>query len=181
MKKFFLTIISFLVLTSTIWAQETVTNDAYIDQLVGDNTISLNRAIQVNDIILLQTGHSNIAEISQRQGSAGGNLALLRQQGAFEQIILTQIGSNNLVNFQQNGRNNIINVTQQGNFISSTVVQSGFENSVLQELGSNHKNYTIIQRGNNWEFIDIGFSPNNPGYTIEQIGAIGTTMIIEHN
>jgi hypothetical protein len=158
-----------------------VSNDAYINQLVGNNTISLNRAIQVNDVFLLQSGHLNTAVISQRQGSTGGNLALLRQQGAFEQIVLTQIGSNNQVNFQQYVRNNSINVTQRGNFISSTVLQSGQENSVLMELGSNNQNYNIIQHGNNWKVIDIGFSPDNPGYTIEQTGAVGMTITIEHN
>ena len=181
MKKYFLTITTILVLTGIIWAQETVTNDAYINQLVGDNTISLDQAIQVNDVFLLQSGHSNTAVISQRQGSTGGNLALLRQQGAFEQVVLTQIGSNNLVNFQQYVRNNSINVTQRGNFISSTVIQSGHENSVLQELGSSNTNYTIIQHGNNWSVIDLGFSPDNPGYTIEQSGAVGMTITIEHN
>jgi len=169
------------MLTGPVWAQEVETNDAYIDQLVGENTISLNKIVQVNDVFLLQTGHLNTAEISQRQGSAGGNLAWLQQRGAFEQIILLQNGSNNQVNFQQYGRYNDINVAQRGNFISSTVIQSGFENSVLQELGSNNQNYTIIQHGNNWGFVDIGFNPDNPGYTIQQTGAIGVTITIEHH
>ena len=178
--KFFLTISALLMLASHVWAQEVATNDAYIDQLVGENTISLNKVVLVNDVFLLQTGHLNTAEISQRQGATGGNLASLQQRGAFEQIILVQNGANNRVNFQQYGRSNDINVTERGNFISSTVIQSGLENSVLQELGSSNKNFTIIQHGNNWSVIDIGFNPDNPGYTIRQTGAIGVAITIEH-
>ena len=181
MKKFFLSISTILILVSTVWAQEVVTNDAYIDQLVGENTISLNRTIQVNDVHLLQSGHLNTTEVSQRQGAAGGNLASLQQQGAYEQIILVQNGSNNQVDFRQYGRSNDINVTQRGNFISSNVIQLGFENSVLQELEGNNMNYTIIQHGNNWGVIELGFSPDNPGYTIQQTGQVGVTMTIEHH
>ena len=181
MKKVFLSISTILILVSTVWAQEVVTSDAYIDQLVGENTISLNKVIQVNDVFLLQTGHLNTAEVSQRQGSTGGNMASLQQRGAYEQIILVQNGSNNQVDFRQYGRSNDINVTQRGNFISSTVIQSGLENSVLQELGGNNKNYTIIQHGNNWGVVDIGFNPDNPGYTIRQTGAVGMTITIEQH
>ena len=180
MKKYFLTI-STVLLINTVWAQEAVTNDAYVDQLFRDNSIGLNQAIKVNDVFLFQTGHMNTTEVTQRQGATGGNIASLQQQGAFEQVILFQNGSNNHANFQQYGRSNTINVGQRGNFISCNVIQSGAENSVFQELGTNNANYNIIQHGDNWGVIDIGFSPENPGYTIEQTGPVGVTITIEHN
>jgi len=176
-----LTIGIVLVLFSAVSAQEVETNDAYVDQLLRDNSIGLNQAIKVNDVFLFQTGHMNTTEVTQRQGATGGNIASLQQQGAFEQVILFQNGSNNQVNFQQYGRSNNINVTQRGNFISSNVIQSGQENSVLMELGSNNQNYNIIQHGNNWGVTDLGFNPDNPGYTIQQSGTFGVNITVEHH
>ena len=181
MKNIFLTVSIVLVLFSTVWAQEAETNGAYIDQVLGGNSIGQNIVIEVNDVFLFQTGHLNTVDVTQRQGANGGNLALLQQQGAFEQIILIQNGSNNQVNFQQYGRSNNINVNQRGNFISTNITQSGEENSVVLELGHNNQNYTITQHGNNWGVIDIGFSPDNPGYTIEQTGTFGVPITVVHH
>lgn len=179
--KLLLAISTLLILVGTVWAQEEEFNGAYIDQLVGENTLTLNKAIQENDVFLLQTGHLNTVVISQRHGLTGANMAWLQQHGALEQIMLTQSGSNNQANFLQVGRENAINVNQQGKFISSTIYQFGTDNYVFQELGRDNTDYTVIQTGYNWGVIDKGFSPNNPGYTIKQTGMVGVTITIEHH
>ena len=106
---------------------------------------------------------------------------MIQQFGGFQQVILNQFGANNQAKFTQLGFGNEIDVTQDGVFISSNIYQFGANNHVQQELGRDNTNYVVIQSGYNWGVKDIGFSPNNPGYTVKQFGLVGTTITIKHH
>ena len=182
MKKLILTISTIILVASIALCQDNQgIGDAYIDQMNSFSLFGSQKVFLENDLTLIQTGANNQAQITQSQDQAGAHSATVFQYGIREEVILSQLGANNQASFLQIGGKNKINIAQRGNFISSNVIQLGFENSVLQELEGNNKNYTIIQHGNNWGVIELGFSPDNPGYKIEQTGQVGVTMTIEHH
>lgn len=106
------------------------------------------------------------------------NLTQLIQQGQINEIRATQQGVANTILVNQYGIGNQSEIHESGDFISTTVVQWGENNSVVQELGHSNTTYRIIQRGHGHEIIDAGFTPTNPGYTITQSGMVGMKVII---
>ena len=175
---FFLTVASI-----TCFAQSNGgSGDVFIDQIYKQpNNSTVTRVISENDLFLKQSGYQNTAAVLQSAGSIGANLAMIQQFGGFQEVLLNQFGSNNQAKFNQLGFGNEIDVTQDGVFISTNIYQFGVKNHVLQELGRDNTNYTVIQSGYNWGVIDKGFSPNNPGYTVKQFGMVGTTITITHH
>ena len=131
-------------------------------------------------IFLQQAGFFNQAIVTQLSDLNATNKAQVRQYGISSSVLLTQSGANNVADIQQDGARNSVDIVELGNSISSRVFQFGVKNKVQQELGNDRTNHTIIQRGYNHEVIDLGFNPNNPGYTIKQRGLVGMTVTIQH-
>ena len=158
-----------------------VKSDAYIDQMKSSSFMGSPKVIQDNDLILIQAGAENLAQVVQSQGQEGAHAANIWQYGVQEVIMLNQSGANNQAALLQYGSNNNISVAQKGNFISSVVIQDGWNNSVVQELGADEASFTVIQYGANWSLIDTGFNPDSPGYSIKQSGLAGVPVTVKHH
>ena len=185
MKRIFIFGLFFLTLASiTCLAQgDGSSKDAFINQIyikLPNNSI-VTRIIPENDVYIKHSGYHNSTVVDQSAGTSGANLAMIQQFGEFQQVMLNQFGSNNQAKYNQIGFGNGIDVSQDGEFISTNIYQFGVNNHVFQELGSDNTSYTIIQSGHNWGVRDVGFSSNNPGYTILQFGIEGVTITIDHN
>lgn len=77
------------------------------------------------EILLLQTGADNRAELSQTTDAAGYNSMTLNQLGDRNIARLTQVGSANTVDLTQNGSGLDATVSQQGNNLSFAMTQTG--------------------------------------------------------
>ncbi|MCF6353017.1 MAG: hypothetical protein L3J06_08410 [Cyclobacteriaceae bacterium] len=165
-----------LIITSAIFAQE-VEKQGITKKLKTSGYLNL-QEFQDDEVFLQQVGYNNSANIAQYSQLNRGNKAFVVQYGEEVNVLLTQLGMNNLATLRQNGYRNFIEVTELGNSISTEVVQFGNNNKVQQELGSNGMKYSIIQQGFGHEVVDLGFSPESPGYTIRQTGMVGMKVAI---
>ncbi|MEP1095197.1 MAG: hypothetical protein ABJG78_08815 [Cyclobacteriaceae bacterium] len=134
-----------------------------------------------NEVFLQQIGVGNQTVVVQHSQMNGANVASITQYGQLHQVFLNQYGTNNIADHRQEGSMNLIDVIEHGNLISSTTLQSGSNNRIYQELGTNRASYRIIQQGSDHEVIDLGFSTSNPGYTIKQTGLVGMKVVIKHH
>ena len=133
---------------------------AITGQLPGKQRASAGQTpflIDLPDFIGLNIGNA-LRELS----DGAGNVAVVNQQGNFNEARIDQAGESN-----------VAVMVQRGNFNSSAVTQEGRNNAYGSFLRGNYNSTEVLQRGDNNTY-SLNFWGNNLSHTFEQIGSNNT-------
>lgn len=151
--------------------EETILKDIQQQQVLQQyGIINQNPGTQVNQAFISQVGEANIALITQENASFSySNIAVINQNGSFNQASIDQQGMGNEIDLKQSGDGNKAIIVTDGDLMNLVTSQFGNENTVSQDVSGSGVTYTILQYGSN-NTIEQRGDEFSSGYSIIQFG-----------
>jgi len=100
-----------------------------------------------NEVLIIQTGDSNLAYIDQDVGGINdGNRLTIHDNGTFNESYVFQSGRLNYASIHQNGSHNVSNLIQTGHGNSSDISQFGNRGSLSATQTGNNNRVIVRQQ-----------------------------------
>lgn len=151
-----------------------------INQNGTHNEITFNQEGSFIYTLIRQKGMYNEMEIYQTVSKRFNRTNSLEvdQAGYYNDLNITQLGSNIRLVVMQNGKDNSYHTKIQNDNVQGLVSQLGNNNNIIQDISGYGHQYDILQEGNNNLVIQMDNNNFPAPYTINQAGS-GMKLLLE--